>query len=121
MPLLTAAEITSMRSEQSGTLPDTGVVWRYTQASDAMGGQTETWAALATALCRLSPSPAGLERVTGERVTEIDQWTITFAQGTDVLARDKVKVGTRTFEVKSVSDHDEWETARRVHCVEVAG
>ena len=121
MPLLSTTEIAAMRSEQNGTMPDTGIISRYTLASDSMGGQVETWAAVGTALCRLAPIGEGAERVIAERITESDPWVITFPQGTNAVARDRVSVGARTFEVKGAAEHAAWETALRVYCAEVAG
>ena len=122
MPLLSAQEITDMRSEQSGTLPDTVVIWRYTTASDGMGGQTETWASAGTVNGRLSPAGrAGAETIIAERLTAAEPWVITVPTGTSVKERDRLGVGSRTFEVEFVNEHAAWETALRCYSYEVAG
>ena len=111
-----------MRSEQSGTLPDTVVIWRYTADSDGMGGQTETWAAAGTVTGRLSPAGrAGAEAIIAERLTASEPWVITVPTGTSVKERDRLGIGTRTFEVEFVNEHAAWETALRCYSYEVGG
>ena len=122
MPLLSAAEIADMRAVQSDTLPDTVVIWRYTSSSDSMGGVTETWAAAGTVSGRLSPAGrAGQEAIIAERLTAAEPWVITVPQGTTVYERDRMVVGTRTFEIEYINEHAAWETARRCYGYEVTG
>lgn len=122
MPLLSAAEITDMRSEQDGTMPDSVVVHRYTTVSDGMGGNTETWAAVGTVTCRLAPAGrAGAEGLITERLTAADPWAITVPQGTTIYERDRLVIGARTFEVEYINEHAAWETARRCYGYEVGG
>ena len=119
MPLLSAGELTAMRSEQSGTLPGTAVISRNSPTSDGMGGWTDAWAAVGTVLGRLAPASAsGAERMVADRITGEDAWVITLPQGTDVTERDRVVIDSRTFEVVTPLAHS-WETARRVVATEV--
>ena len=119
---MSAAEIVAMRSEQDGTMPDTGVVWRFTSASDGMGGNVETWAAAGTAACRLGRvGDTGEERVIADRLTSADPWVLTFPVTTTIYERDRVVVGTRTFQIEMVAEHGEWETARQCYGYEVGG
>ena len=122
MPLLTAAEIADMRSEQNGTMPDTVVVWRWTSASDGMGGEVETYAAVGTVTGRLGRvGNMGEESVIADRLTAADPWVITVPQTTTVYERDRLVVGSRTFEVEMVAEHAAWETARQCYGYEVGG
>jgi len=121
MPLLTATEIADMRAVQSDTLPDTVVIWRYTSASDSMGGQTETWTAAGTTNGRMSVAGGGREDLIAERLTAADVWVVTVPQGTVVYERDRLVVGSRTVEVETVGEHAAWETARRCYGYEVTG
>ena len=123
MPLLSTAEITDMRSEQTGTLPDTVVIWRYTTASDGMGGNTESWTAAGTVVGRLAVPGrrSGDEGPIAERLTASDPWLITMPYNTTVYERDRLFVGSRTFEIEYISEHGEWETARQAYGYEVGG
>lgn len=117
--MLTAAELAEMRSVQAEAMAGTCVVTRRTLASDGAGGYTETWAAVGTVAGRVWPATeSGAERLIADRITETDAWVITVPQGTDVLAKDRITEGGRTFEVVTALVHT-WETARRVVAVEV--
>lgn len=117
--MLTAAEIAEMKSVQNQAMAGTCVINRRTLASDGAGGYTETWAAVGTVAGRVWPArESGAERLIADRITEADAWVITVPQGTDVLAKDRIVEGGRTFEVMTAIVHT-WETARRVVCVEV--
>ena len=122
MPLLSAAEIADMRTEQNDTMPDSVVIWRYTSTPDGMGGQTETWAAVGTVTGRLAPAGrAGAEGVIAERLTAAEPWVITVPTGGTVYERDRLAVGSRTFEVEYINAHAAWETALRCYGYEVGG
>lgn len=119
MPLLSAGELTAMRAVQSDTLPDTAVISRNTPTSDGMGGWTDAWAAIGTVDCRVSPAGGGAESLMAERITDTDAWNITLPYNTDVTAKDRVAIGSRTFEVVTALPKS-WETARRVVATEVS-
>ena len=122
MPLLSATEIADMRTEQNNTMPDTVVVWRWTAASDGMGGNVETYAAVGTVSGRLGRvGSMGAERVIAERLTAADPWVVTVPTTTTVYERDRLVVGTRTFQVETVAEHAAWETARQCYGYEVGG
>lgn len=119
--MLTTAELTSMRSVQAEALPDSGIVYRLTRASDSMGGFTETWAAVGTADCRIAPS-GGNESTVAGKLSSVDTWTLTFANGTDVRAADRVVVSAQTFAIETTaagSADGSWQTAMRVVGTEV--
>ena len=120
MPMLSAAEITDMRSEQNDTMPDSVVIWRYTVSSDGMGGNTETWAAVGTVDGRLAlVNLAGVEKAIADRLTGADPYVVTVPTGSTVLDRDRLAVSGRTFEVAYVNQHGAWETALRCFGYEV--
>lgn len=120
--MLSASELASMRSTLNSSLPDGGTVYRYTGAADGQGGETQTFAAVGTAACRISPArdlaSSATEPVAGDKLTSVTEWIVTFPQGTDVLAADQVRSGGRTFEVVGALARS-WELGRRVRAVEV--
>jgi head-tail adaptor len=117
--MLTADEITTMRSTLNTSLPDTAQVQRRTLTPDGAGGFTESWSTVATVACRLSPAGRSPEeRVIAERLTATSTWTLTVPALTDVQTADRVVVGSRTFEVAAALARSS-EISRRVICVEV--
>lgn len=85
---------------QPNFYPTSATIRRKTRVSDGMGGQTETWADVATVRCRYAPGggKAG-EQITADRLENASQWTIAFAGAPDVRDADRVVIGSRTFEV----------------------
>lgn len=117
--LLSAAELASQRAVQTGNLPDTAIISRYTSASDGAGGVTETWAAVGTADCRLaSGGLTAAERAVAEKLSAVSTWIVTLPQGTSVTEKDRIAISSRTFEVASVGAWS-YESASRALCVEV--
>lgn len=120
MPLLSAGELTAMRSVQSETSPGTAVISRNTPTSDGMGGWTDAWVAIGTVDGRVAPAQeSGSERLVADKITEEDAWVITLPYATDVTAKDRVTIDSRLFEVVTVLPWS-WETARRVVATEVS-
>lgn len=117
--MLSAAELSAMRATQGSALPGTAVISRNSPTSDGMGGWTDAWAAVGTVDGRLAPaSESGAERLVAERITEEDAWVITVPYDTDVTAKDRVQIESRTFEVVSPLPRS-WTTALRVVATEV--
>lgn len=120
--LLSTGDLASMRTVMDTSLPDTGVVWRRTLADDGQGGRTQTYSAVGTVACRLSPVSAlsaGSEEVHGDRQTAIADRIITFPANTDVVPTDRIVVSDQTFEVLAIHAPRSWEISTRVDCVEV--
>ena len=118
--MLTTAEISAMRTIQESALPDTVVIHRYTTVSDGMGGQIETWAAAGTVDGRIGAAgEQASEREIAGKLTETAAYVITVPQSTTIYERDRFVISSRTFEVRSIIDHEAWETARRSVAVEV--
>lgn len=117
---LTTDEIVGMRATLTDSLPETVQVSRATRVADGAGGQTETYAVIATVPGRLSPElnpPA--EPSYGDRPSSVVRWQIVMPQGTDCTNDDRLLIGTRTFEVRGVDEHGEWAIDLRAHCTEI--
>jgi len=116
---LSTLELTNMRHEAAHFWPETGVIWRATEASDGQGGVIATWAAVGTTSCRISPASAGREQVIAEKLTAIAPWTITLNCGTVVQDADRIVIASAgTFEVQAVLAPRSYEVHRRVLCQE---
>jgi hypothetical protein len=73
--MLTAADLSFMRDTQEDALPGTVVIQRHTLVSDGMGGATETWAAVGTAIGRIYPRRTqSAENIGGGQVHSHMQW-----------------------------------------------
>src|SRR5262245_27738683 len=121
--LMTTSEIASMRSDLEGlSLPDSAVIERPAFTDDGGGGGTTTWAAAGTVACRVSPM-AGLGRdpggETGDRLDESARWILTLPAETDVDTDDRLRVGSRTFNVLAVRAPRSFEVSRRVETNEL--
>lgn len=121
--MLTATDLAFMRGQQADALPDTCTISRKTLASDGAGGHTETWATVASGVaCRVAmdQSAMGLtpESVLADRVVHEGRFVVTLPIGTDVTPKDRIVVGSRTFEVTGTASGS-WQTAMRVRCAEV--
>lgn len=117
--MLTATEIASMRAVLDDSLPDSAVIERATLVDNGAGGQTPTWAAAGTALCRVSPS----DLTPGEQVDGSDApaarrtFTLTFPHGTDVRPTDRVTFGGATYDLTGVDAPRSWSLDVRVNAV----
>lgn len=118
--MLTSAQITRMREIADMALPDTCTISRATTASDSKGGQTQTWANVATDVdCRLSsPRTQPTHTVAGETPQTVATWTITLAANTDIRPSDRIFIGTRVFEVDAAGDRS-YEISLRVTAREI--
>src|SRR5689334_12884479 len=102
MALLSAAQIASMRATLAGVLSETAQIQRRTLTSDSAGGNSETWATIATVGCRHEPFGRRQdEPIIAERLTSVVRWMISMPNGTDAQAKDRILIGSRTFEVEA--------------------
>jgi len=115
MPALTAAELAAMRTGENEILSSTCVIERATYSADGMGGQVETWAAIGTASCDLYPQSLDeREAATGGQVISRSRWFVTLPTTASVLARDRLLIDARTFEVIFVPNNADHLTALQV-------
>lgn len=118
--MLTASELSAMRSTLTGSLADTAEIKRRTLVSDGAGGYTESWSTVATVSCRVAPAGrSGDERRIADRLTAIGAWLVTLPATTDIAVADRITVGSRTFEVAGVLARSD-EISRRVVCTEAS-
>lgn len=80
-------------------------VVRRTSASDSAGGQTDTYTEAEFEDCFFYGSAGGnSERQKPTDRVEINEaWTFIFRPGANIRHKDRIKVGTRLFEVGSIS------------------
>lgn len=113
-------ELDGMRATMNDSLPDTVLISRASRAPDGLGGQSETWATVATTQGRLSAEFAPPdEPLLGDRPSSVQRWQITMPSDTDVTYLDRCLIGTRTFEVRGTNRERSWAIDVIVHCTEI--
>lgn len=108
-----------LRSLSEQFLPDTCSVLRAT-ATQSGDGASESWAAVSTVSCRVSPLASGSNETTGadESIRAVNQWAVWLPAGTDVTVADRIGYGSRTFEIGRVGARS-FETVRECVCREL--
>jgi len=115
MPALTAAELSAMRDIEIEVMSSTCVIERSTYAADGMGGRTETWAAVGTVVCDLYPqSRLEREQAMGGQVTSASSWFVAMPTTASVIARDRLVIDSRSFEVTFVPNNADHLTALQI-------
>ncbi len=116
--MLTSDELVSMKAAQVAALPGTCTISSKSEASDGMGGRTESWSTVAGSVaCRLSALQAmgaDVEAVVMERFQGRSLWQLTIPVTQAISHSNRVTVGSTVYEVVQVRDGGQWETARRV-------
>ena len=101
-------------------LPDTCTVRRAT-ATSGSGGVANAWSDYLTGIpCRVSPLANQANEALGGNAgtTAVSSWVVTVPAETDVTVKDRIVVGSRTFEVSRSGDRS-YEVARRLICREI--
>lgn len=115
MPALTAAELTAMRTEEETVMSSSCIIERATYAADGMGGRTEAWAAVGTVICDLYPQKRiEQENAMGGQVTSASFWFVTVPTTASIIARDRLLIDSRTFEVTFVPNNADHLSALQV-------
>jgi hypothetical protein len=115
--MLTATELTDMRTMQALTFDQVATVSRRAYSDDGAGGQTET-VSLISLPCRVAPATAGQRQSLAGQYAELQVWRVTFAALADVRRNDKISVLGKSLEVLAVLGAESRETARVTLCTE---
>lgn len=116
--MLSASELSLMRSVQNEALPDTGTILRGTSTVNEIGEATLSWGTVASSVaCRLMPPgrQSGLD-VIGDQSNLVANWVVTLAYDKDVVTGDRIVIAGGTYDVIAVTDEFEWRTAVRADC-----
>lgn len=125
MSIPSAADLTRMRATMQQLAPEDWSVVRDTDASDGQGGLTRTPATVASGTAaagtgaRLAAGGTQAREGRGDILAAVSPWLIVLPHGTGVTARDRVVIGSRTFEVTGVAAPHSYGAAVRVSAVEV--
>lgn len=116
--MLTAAELTAMRTDAAASLPGTAILSRASGTADGMGGSTLTWAAAGTVACRVEPSTTeATESESGGRSVNASTWWLHVPWDTDLRVSDRVAYDSASYEVVQVLSPRSWEVLTRAEVV----
>ncbi len=115
--MLTTTELAQMRADLLQMLPDTCVIYSATQAVDAQGAISKTWAASGTAACRLDAprnvSQDGMQ-ISGAALQAFRRYTLTLPYDTTIVEGQRVVHGGETYTATNVDTDKSWPVSRRV-------
>lgn len=112
-PMLTDAELSSLKAEGLRAMPDTATILRATVTHTA-GGYQQTFAPHHTTICRLTgrSQSGGNEQEAAGQLAGIMAYSMTVPAGTDITPADRIQIpdgtGVRTFEVAAGKTVASW-------------
>lgn len=122
MSLLPPGYFAVLRARVGLSFPATCDIVRGTRTDTDEGGWTNAETVVAAAVpCSYAPigTGGGSERIIAERMAAVADTVINVPEGTTVTERDRVVIGTRTFEVKNVGDDRSELTHLRIYAQEI--
>jgi hypothetical protein len=122
MTMLTAAQLTSMRSQVETLLPDTGVIQVMVRTSDSAGGWTEAGSAVSggTVACRLDPlTERELSMVVAAREALGVRYRLTMPHDAPLAADYQVVTDGHTYQVIQLDADHSCNVSRRAIIEEI--
>ena len=118
MPLLTSGIINTLIRVAASTMTGTCTIVRKTQTSDGLGGRTDVWTTLYTVPCRLWSLPQEYsETIDQERIEVLERWHLAIPVGQDINIKDRVVIGSNTYEVQAYAAPESIEVERVVELI----
>jgi SPP1 family predicted phage head-tail adaptor len=113
--LLTAAELSAIRTTAADALPDTAIIQNYTSVSDGGGGQTQTWTAAGTMDCRIAPivGMGANEDQSGGRISADAQFIVTLPYNAAVTTDSRLVIDSNNYNVEAIRERS-WNATTRV-------
>jgi head-tail adaptor len=116
MGFLTPLEIAAMRADALGVLGDTCTVQTPTEAVDAYGSTSISWASTTNVACKLAPlSLRDQTSQAGAGYTAIANYALTLPFDQAISSGCRVVHESRTYEVIRVEDTHTWRAVRRAY------
>jgi hypothetical protein len=117
--MLTASELTAMRSTVVDSLGGSAIVKTRSWASDGGGGGTTTYTASGTIACRVAPANPDAEAERGDRLQPETEYIFTFAYDAGLTLESLITYAGSNYAVTALRAPRTWELSRRVEAKEV--
>ena len=117
--MLTASELTAMRSTLDASLPDSAIIQDRAWLSDGGGGGSTTYVASGTIACRIAPAAMAGERIEGDRIHPDTEYVFTFPYDAAVEDDSVISLDSRTYSVVALRAPRSWPVSLRVEAKEV--
>jgi head-tail adaptor len=118
--MLTDGALEFYRETLGLTYPDTCTIERVQGSADGMGGFTYGTTVAGTYACRIAPQGMPpFEVLVAGQMQAVSTHVITFEALTDIRPTDRIKSGTRVFNVTGGTGDRSWELSKRVLANEV--
>jgi head-tail adaptor len=111
--MLSASDLSYMRSAINELFPDTASILNLAWSSDGEGSQVETWGTISSCACRVDYG-SGREAMTGGALMPYQKAVISMPYGTVVTPANRVKVDDDIFSVQAVNQAQSWRGVTRV-------
>jgi hypothetical protein len=111
---MSETELARLRADLEDTLlPGTANILLVTRTPDGQGGFTDVWGtAVANVACRVD-FKQGMEQGADWGYRPFSFWQLTFPQGTNLTAANRVEVGTITYSISAVDAGNSWDACLR--------
>jgi head-tail adaptor len=115
---LSDAQLTIMRGQVARTLPGTAIIQSVVNASDGMGGWSETWTAVTggTVSCRIDPLSASMSAsnnmLAGAEGFKL-AYQLTVPYNAPLSVGNRVNVGGTVYEVRELANTHSWNVSIR--------
>jgi len=110
--MLSASDLSYMRSAINELFPDTCSILNLAWSSDGEGGQVETWGTLSSSTCRVDYN-LGRESMTGGALMPYQKAVISMPYGTVVTPANRIQVDSDVFSVQAVNQAQSWQGVTR--------
>ena len=117
--MLTNAEIMSMRAAAASALPEQVSIIRPLHRSDGLGGMVSEESTVGIYKARLGTASQADTVTYADKLGAQVGYKLTFPGQADVQPRDRIRLGSRRFEVVAAPDRGAWEITRTVIAMEV--
>jgi hypothetical protein len=113
--MLSSAQLAAFQAAANAAMDESIQVKRNTPVSDGMGGQSDDWANVGSAvLGNLAQPTGGLMQNYGYVIGPLDTWLVRLPVGTNVLVNDRLVVGEKTLRVQVILQPQSYQTAIRL-------
>jgi head-tail adaptor len=110
--MLSAADLSYMRSSINELFPDTCNILSLSWSSDGEGSQTEAWGTLSSSACRVDYGH-GKEAVTGAALMPYQKAVISMPYDAVVTTANRIELGSNVFSIQAVNQAQSWQGVTR--------